>query len=141
MTTPTQFEIEHLPEQYADRVQVTVNDKFHVAIIRTPEGIVLDVYPKGWDYPIETMTVWDDDVATAEAESTELIAVDDVCESGRKFLRLEQGGKQWEEPIEDWELVIDLIEGTTCYNSKDGRCANRPKAHYTAIASTGTEDA
>jgi hypothetical protein len=36
---------------------------FDVAIKRTAEGIVIDVYPKDWMDPIDTMTVRDDEVA------------------------------------------------------------------------------
>ena len=63
----SKFEINIRPAELPDRVHVKVDGKFDVTIIRTPEGIVLDVYPEGWDSPIETLTVWDDDVATAEA--------------------------------------------------------------------------
>lgn len=65
----SQFEIEHNPVENPDRAYVMVDGKFDVAIIRTGEGIVIDVYPKDWIDPIDTMTVWDDDVADcAETE-------------------------------------------------------------------------
>lgn len=64
----SKFEINVRPDDLPDRVHVKVDGKFDVAIIRTPEGIVFDVYPEGWDNPIETMTVWDEDVAAANAE-------------------------------------------------------------------------
>ena len=64
----SKFEINVQPDDFPDRVHVKVDGTFDVAIIRTPEGIVLDVYPAGWDNPIDTMTVWDEDVVAAEGE-------------------------------------------------------------------------
>lgn len=62
------FEIEHKPAEYEDRIYVTVDGKFELAIVRTPEGIDIHVYPKDWDYPIDTFTVLDEDVPAAESE-------------------------------------------------------------------------
>ena len=62
------FEIEHPKKDAPDRVYVRVDDKFDVAIVRTADGLILDVYPDGWDAPLETFTVWDDDVPAAERE-------------------------------------------------------------------------
>lgn len=66
---PSRFEIEHDPLGNPDRSYVLVDGKFDVAIIRTDEGIVIDVYPKDWIDPIDTMTVWDEQVAEAAAEA------------------------------------------------------------------------
>jgi len=65
-TPPTRFEIEHDPQENPDRAYVLVDGKFDVAIVRTGEGIVIDVYPKDWIDPIDTMTVWDEQVAEME---------------------------------------------------------------------------
>jgi hypothetical protein len=59
----TTFEFEHLAEDLPDRAFVEVDGKYSIAIMRTPEGLVIDVYPKDWDYPAATFTVWDDEVA------------------------------------------------------------------------------
>ena len=67
--SPSRFEIEHDPEENPDRAYVLVDGTFDVAIIRTAEGIVIDVYPKDWIDPIDTMTIWDDEVAPASAEA------------------------------------------------------------------------
>ena len=63
---PARFEIEHDPQENPDRAYVLVDGKFDVAILRTGEGIVIDVYPKDWIDPIDTMTVWDEQVAELE---------------------------------------------------------------------------
>jgi hypothetical protein len=55
------FAFEHRAVDLPDRAFVDVDDKYKVAIIRTDEGIIVDVFPKDWDYPIDSMTVWDDD--------------------------------------------------------------------------------
>ncbi|MBP3955454.1 hypothetical protein J8F10_09185 [Gemmata sp. G18] len=52
-----------------DRADVHVAGKFTVTVIRTDQGMVIDVYPNGWDAPLETFTVWDDDVPAAESEA------------------------------------------------------------------------
>ena len=66
---PARFEIEHDPQENPNRAYVLVDGMFDVAIIRTAEGIVVDVYPKDWIDPIDTMTVWDDQAAPASAEA------------------------------------------------------------------------
>lgn len=65
---PSRFEIEHNPEENPDRAYVLVDGTYDVTIIRTDEGIVIDVYPKDWIDPIGTMTIWDGEVAEASAE-------------------------------------------------------------------------
>lgn len=65
---PSRFEIEHDPQENPDRVYVMVDGTFDVAIKRTAEGIVIDVYPKDWIDPIDSLTVWDDEV-TPEPEA------------------------------------------------------------------------
>lgn len=64
------FEYEQLAE-LPDRAYVRVESKYDVTIIRTEEGLIIDVYPLEWDAPIETMTIWDDELAAMEAEIAE----------------------------------------------------------------------
>ena len=52
-----------------DRAHVDVDGKYDVVVIRADEGIVIDVYPEGWDSPLDTFTVWDDDVLDEEVAS------------------------------------------------------------------------
>jgi hypothetical protein len=69
---PTRFDFTHEPEENPDRAYVLVDGRFHVAIIRTGEGIFIDVYPKDWIDPINSLAVWDEEVAEAETgESVE----------------------------------------------------------------------
>jgi hypothetical protein len=58
-------------DEMDDRAFVEVDDKYSVVIIRTDEGIIIDVYPKDWDAPIDTMGVHDHDVADMEHEAKE----------------------------------------------------------------------
>jgi hypothetical protein len=67
--TPARFEMEHDPQENPDRAYVLVDGLFDVAILRTGEAIVIDVYPKDWIDPIDTMTVWDEQVAEALADA------------------------------------------------------------------------
>jgi hypothetical protein len=60
---PSRFEIEHDPLENPARAYVLVDSLYDVAILRTSEGIVIDVYPKGWIDPIDNMTITDDQVA------------------------------------------------------------------------------
>lgn len=63
----SKFEISYPPPDF---VNVAVDGKFSVRIIRDSDyELRIEVYPEGWDSPIETMTVRDDGVATAEAEA------------------------------------------------------------------------
>jgi hypothetical protein len=55
------FEYERI-DDLSDRAFVEIDGKYSVTLIRTDEGLVIDVYPDGWDAPIETMTVWDSDI-------------------------------------------------------------------------------
>jgi hypothetical protein len=48
---------------------VLVDGQYDVAILRTAEGIVIDVYPKDWIDPIDSLTVWDEQVAEASADA------------------------------------------------------------------------
>jgi hypothetical protein len=64
----TTFEFEHRAEDLPDRAFVEVDGKYSVAIIRTPEGLVIDVCPRDWDFPVDTFTVWDDDVTALEKQ-------------------------------------------------------------------------
>ena len=64
---PSRFEIEHDPAENSDRVYVMVDGKFDVAVIRTDEGVVVDVYPKDGFETIATTYAFDSD---AEQESS-----------------------------------------------------------------------
>jgi hypothetical protein len=66
---PSRFEFTHELEEEPDRAYVLVDGRYNVAIIRTSEGIVIDVYPKDWDDRIDTLAVWDEEVADAWAEA------------------------------------------------------------------------
>ena len=59
---PLRFEIEHDPAENSDRVYVMVDGKFDVAIIRTDEGVVVDVYPKDGFETVATTYALDSDV-------------------------------------------------------------------------------
>jgi hypothetical protein len=59
---PARFEIEHDPSENSDRVYVMVDGKFDVAIIRTDEGVVVDVYPKDGFETVATTCAFDSDV-------------------------------------------------------------------------------
>jgi hypothetical protein len=58
----SRFEIEHDPAENSDRVYVLVDGKFDVAVIRTDEGVVVDVYPKDGFETIATTFAFDSDV-------------------------------------------------------------------------------
>jgi hypothetical protein len=62
------FQFEHRAQDLPDRAFVDVDDKYNVVIIRTDEGLIVDVYPKDWDCPIDTMGVCDNDVANLESQ-------------------------------------------------------------------------
>jgi hypothetical protein len=66
---PSRFEIEHDPVENPDRAYVLVDGRFEVAIIRTGEGVAIDVYLKDEIDPIDSLTVWDEEVAAASAEA------------------------------------------------------------------------
>ena len=59
---PARFEIEHDPAENNDRVYVMVDAKFDVAIIRTDDGVVVDVYPKDGFETIATTSAFDADI-------------------------------------------------------------------------------
>jgi hypothetical protein len=59
---PARFEIEHNPAENSDRVYVLVDGKFDVAIVRTPDGIVIDVYPRDGFETVATTYAFDSDV-------------------------------------------------------------------------------
>jgi hypothetical protein len=67
MSTFAFEQIDGLP----DRAFVEVDGRYSVVLIRTDEGIIIDVYPKDWDCPIATMGVCDNDVAALEQEPEE----------------------------------------------------------------------
>jgi hypothetical protein len=63
-TTPqkaARFEIEHNEEENPDRVYVLVDGLFDVRVIRTSEGVVVDVYPKDGFETIATTYAFDTD--------------------------------------------------------------------------------
>jgi hypothetical protein len=62
------FEIEHDPKENADRIYVLVDGKFDVAIIRTAEGLVVDVYRKDSSEMIGTTYAFASDADAAEPE-------------------------------------------------------------------------
>jgi len=59
------FEHERLPTQ-DDRFFVTVDDRYSLTIIRTDEGLIVDVWPiengQIWDHPYDSFQVFDNDV-------------------------------------------------------------------------------
>ncbi len=59
---PARFEIEHDPAENNDRVYVMVDGKFDVAIIRTDDGVVVDICPKDGLEPIATTSAYDADI-------------------------------------------------------------------------------
>jgi hypothetical protein len=54
------FKFEQM-ERMADRAFLDVDGKYSVTIIRTDEGLIIDVLPQDWQFPSDTFTVWDDD--------------------------------------------------------------------------------
>lgn len=62
------FETEQV-EDLADRFYVLVDGKFDVVIIRTAEGLVIDVYPKDWIEPVDTFTVWEEEIDAMNAQA------------------------------------------------------------------------
>ena len=67
---PRRFEIEHNPAENSDRVYVLVDDKFDVAIIRTDEGVVVDVYPKNGFVTIASTYAFDSDADESDDAPT-----------------------------------------------------------------------
>jgi hypothetical protein len=57
-----------------DRVFVTVDNRFDVAVIRTEDGLHLQVYPitdgEIWDDPFERFEIDEDEVRALEKEMT-----------------------------------------------------------------------
>jgi hypothetical protein len=66
----SRFDIEHNPEENPDRVYVLVDGKFDVAIIRTDEGVVVDVYPKDGFETIASTYAFDSDCEQSEDAAT-----------------------------------------------------------------------
>ena len=64
------FEFEQI-EGLPGRTFVHVDNRYSVTIIRTAEGLVIDVWPKDWNSPLETLTVWDEDIVVDEKKLTE----------------------------------------------------------------------
>ena len=50
-----------IPIPHPDRVNVRINGKFDMAIIRTDECVVVDVYPKDGSEPIASTYAFDSD--------------------------------------------------------------------------------
>ena len=59
---PVRFAIDHETAADSDRVHVLVHGKFDVAIIRTDDGVVVDVYPKDGFETVATTYAFDGDV-------------------------------------------------------------------------------
>ena len=63
------FQIEHKPEEYSDRVHVKVDGEFDVAIIRTDEGVVVDVYPKDGSETIASTFAFDSEAEAPDSDA------------------------------------------------------------------------
>lgn len=61
----SQFKFEEIDGQ-PDRSFVEVSGKYSVTIIRTDEGLIVDVWPSGWDAPIDSLAVHDHDAEIEE---------------------------------------------------------------------------
>jgi hypothetical protein len=68
--TPTRFEYTHRPEENPDRSFVLVDGKFDVAIIRTDEGVVVDIYPKDGLDSVATTYAFDSDTEDQPGDAT-----------------------------------------------------------------------
>jgi hypothetical protein len=66
LAEPPRFAIEQNPAQNSDRLYVLVDDKFGVAIIRTDEGVVVDVYPKNGFETIASTYAFDSDAEESD---------------------------------------------------------------------------
>jgi hypothetical protein len=70
-----EFEYERI-EGLSDRCFVTIDKRYHLAIIRTDEGIIVDVWPidsgETWDHPYDSFQVFDNDTAV-DAETTDAV--------------------------------------------------------------------
>lgn len=57
-------------EQQDDRVHVTVDGRYSLTIIRSDEGLIIDVWPiqngEFWDHPYDSFQVFDNDVVSLE---------------------------------------------------------------------------
>jgi hypothetical protein len=62
------FEFEKI-DGLDDRAFVDVDGKYTIAIIRTDEGLIIDVWPEDWDAPIDTLGVCDADTVVDEDEA------------------------------------------------------------------------
>lgn len=60
---PPRFDYAYEPEENPNRAYVMVEGLYDVAVIRLAEGIAIDVFPKDWIDPIDSLTVWDEQVA------------------------------------------------------------------------------
>jgi hypothetical protein len=65
------FEINDAPAQNGDRAHVMVDRIFNVAIIRTDEGIVVDIYPKDGTEPVASTYAFRSEVEAHEAQPNE----------------------------------------------------------------------
>ena len=70
-TRSARFRFTHEPEEDSDRAYVLVDGRIDVKIVRTAEGIVIDVYSKDGIDVIGTMAVWDEDLAEPEQDAAE----------------------------------------------------------------------
>jgi hypothetical protein len=67
----TRFDFAYEPEENPDRAYVLVDGLYDVSIIRTLEGLIVDVYPGNGLDPLSTLTAWDDDLADQGSDTTE----------------------------------------------------------------------
>ncbi len=67
----TTFTFQHPLADLSDRASVEVDGTHRIVIIRTGDGLLIDVYPKDWDAPIDMLSVWDEDVAEANRQAEE----------------------------------------------------------------------
>jgi hypothetical protein len=68
---PARFRFTHEPEEDPDRAYVLVDGLADVKIVRTGEGIVIDVYSDDGIDVIGTLAVWNEDLAKPEPDAAE----------------------------------------------------------------------
>ena len=67
----TRFDFTYEPEEDPDRAYVLVDGLFDVSIIRTLEGLIVDVYPKSGLDLLSTLTAWEDDLTDLGPDTRE----------------------------------------------------------------------
>jgi len=65
-------------EGLEDRFFLRIDDRYEIAVIRTDEGLIQDIWPiedgQTWDHPYDSFQVFDND-ATTDQESAETTGV------------------------------------------------------------------